>query len=41
MKNLFTDGIEYSDALRVQMNDVSRKMEDKEYASVIRNGGGA
>jgi phenylacetate-CoA ligase len=39
MKNLFTDGVEYSDALRVQMNDVNRKMEDEEYASVIKNGG--
>jgi phenylacetate-CoA ligase len=38
MKNLFTEGIEYSDALRVQMNDVSKKMEDKEYADVIRKG---
>lgn len=39
MKELFTEGIEYSDALRVQMNDVSRKMEDKEYAAVISSGG--
>ena len=38
MKDLFTEGVEYSDALRVQMNDVSRKMEDKEYASVISGG---
>lgn len=38
MKELFTEGIEYSDALRVQMNDVSRKMEDKEYARVINSG---
>ena len=38
MKDLFTEGVEYSDALRVQMNDVSRKMEDKEYARVISGG---
>ena len=38
IKKLFTEGVDYSDALRVQMNDVSRKMEDKEYARVISRG---
>ena len=38
MKKLFTEGVDYSDALRVQMNDVSKKMEDKEYARIINAG---
>ncbi|MCR4924157.1 MAG: 2-dehydropantoate 2-reductase [Lachnospiraceae bacterium] len=36
--DLYTEGVEYSDALRVQMNDLDRKMKDKEYASVISRG---
>ena len=39
VKKLFTAGIEYSDALRIQMNDVAKKMEDQEYARIISNGG--
>jgi len=38
MEKLFTEGVDYSDALRAQMNDVSKKMEDKEYAGIINAG---
>lgn len=38
MKNLFSGGVEYSDALRVQMNDVCAKMEDSGYAKTICSG---
>ena len=37
-KQLFTEGIEYSDALRALMNDISSKMEDKEYKYLINQG---
>lgn len=39
-KNLFTEGVEYSDALRVNMNDVAQKMEDPGYARQINSGEG-
>lgn len=39
-KNLFTEGVEYSDALRVNMNDIAQKMEDPEYALEINSGKG-
>ena len=35
---LYTEGVEYSDALRVQMNDLDRKMKSKEYAEIITSG---
>lgn len=36
--NLYTDGVEYSDALRVQLNDLDRKMKSAEYAKQISSG---
>ena len=36
--DLYTEGVEYSDALRVQMNDLDRKMKSKEYAEQITRG---
>lgn len=35
MKSIFTEGVEYSDALRVHMNDIVGKMESKEFAEKI------
>jgi phenylacetate-CoA ligase len=34
----FTEGVEYSDALRVQMNDLDRKLKSAEYAEQISRG---
>lgn len=36
--DLYTEGIEYSDALRVQMNDLNRQMKDMDYAELISQG---
>ena len=36
--DLYTEGVEYSDALRVQMNDLNRKMNDSQYAEEILQG---
>ena len=33
--DLYTEGVEYSDALRVQLNDIDRKMKDAGYAKQI------
>lgn len=35
MKNLFTEGIDYSDALRMNMKDIDYKMESKDYAKKV------
>ncbi len=35
MKNLFTEGVEYSDELRDAMNDIADKMSDPNYADLI------
>ena len=38
MKNLFAENVEYSDALRIHMNDIDNKMESKDFAHIINEG---
>lgn len=37
MKNLFTEGINYSDALRMNMKDIDFKMQSNEYAKKVNS----